>query len=263
MPKEQIEAAVERAARILQIEHLLARKPKALSGGQRQRVAIGRAIVRTPGVFLFDEPLSNLDAALRVQMRVELAQLHRELSTTMIYVTHDQVEAMTLASRIVVLNAGRIEQVGSPMQLYHHPDNLFVASFIGSPRMNLLDVSLVSAGSRETAVRLSDGTTLAVHVDTSSAVPGSSLTLGIRPEHLQATASSAAQASSLKGQIKVAEHLGDMTYLHVSFPGAAHDLVIRADADNPLQAGDTAYLTVPPQRGYLFDRSGRAFARCP
>jgi len=138
MSKVQIADAVQRAAQILRIEPLLERKPKDLSGGQRQRVAIGRAIVRKPDVFLFDEPLSNLDASLRVQMRIELANLHRELRSTMIYVTHDQVEAMTLADRIVVLNAGRIEQVGAPLELYHHPANLFVAGFLGSPRMNFL-----------------------------------------------------------------------------------------------------------------------------
>ena len=163
--KTEITEAVQKAAEILQIESLLDRRPKALSGGQRQRVAIGRAIVRKPGVFLFDEPLSNLDAGLRVQMRVELARLHKDLATTMVYVTHDQVEAMTLASRIVVLNQGRIEQVGAPLDLYRRPANRFVAGFIGSPKMNFLSCQLVSATEALATVRLEDGTQLTAQVD--------------------------------------------------------------------------------------------------
>ena len=163
--KTEITEAVQKAAEILQIESLLDRRPKALSGGQRQRVAIGRAIVRKPGVFLFDEPLSNLDAGLRVQMRVELARLHKDLATTMVYVTHDQVEAMTLASRIVVLNQGRIEQVGAPLDLYRRPANRFVAGFIGSPKMNFLTCKLVSATEALATVRLEDGTQLTAQVD--------------------------------------------------------------------------------------------------
>ena len=155
-----IDAAVRSAARKLHIEHLLDRKPKALSGGQKQRVAIGRAIVRKPNVFLFDEPLSNLDAALRASMRYELAKLHQELKTTMIYVTHDQVEAMTLAKRIVVLSAGRIEQVGTPMDVYSDPDNVFVAGFIGSPRMNFIDAEIQSIAPRRAVVRLPSGDTI-------------------------------------------------------------------------------------------------------
>ena len=163
--KTEITEAVQKAAEILQIESLLDRRPKALSGGQRQRVAIGRAIVRKPGVFLFDEPLSNLDAGLRVQMRVELARLHKDLATTMVYVTHDQVEAMTLATRIVVLNQGRIEQVGAPLELYRRPANRFVAGFIGSPKMNFLTCKLVSATDTLATVRLEDGTLLTAQVD--------------------------------------------------------------------------------------------------
>ena len=257
--KDQINAAVQHAAQILQIEHLLDRKPRALSGGQRQRVAIGRAIVRTPGVFLFDEPLSNLDAALRVQMRVELAQLHRQLNTTMIYVTHDQVEAMTLANRIVVLNAGRIEQTGSPMELYHHPVNLFAAGFIGSPRMNFLDAVLMSATPEQALVKLADGATLQVQADASAATAGAKVTLGFRPEHVSASAQP--QGQGFAGQVRVAEHLGDATFLYVAVPGAQADLVIRADADNPLQVAATAHLGVPANRCYLFDAAGRAFMR--
>jgi multiple sugar transport system ATP-binding protein len=261
MAKAEIAAAVQRAAQILQIQHLLERKPKALSGGQRQRVAIGRAIVRKPGVFLFDEPLSNLDAALRVQMRVEISQLHKELKTTMIYVTHDQVEAMTLANRIVVLNAGRIEQVGTPMELYHQPVNLFVAGFIGSPKMNFIEGELVSAGAAEAMVKLADGSTVPVRADASAAAPGSKVTLGARPEHVQATASAPAGQPALKGRVQVAERLGDITFLYVAVPGAPHDLVIRADPDNPLQIADTAWLGLPAQRCYLFDAAGQAFPR--
>ena len=257
--KEQINAAVQHAAQILQIEHLLDRKPRALSGGQRQRVAIGRAIVRTPGVFLFDEPLSNLDASLRVQMRVELAQLHKQLKTTMIYVTHDQVEAMTLANRIVVLNAGRIEQTGAPMDLYHHPVNLFVAGFIGSPKMNFLNAVLMSATPQQAVVKLADGATLQVQADASAATAGDKVTLGFRPEHVGATAEP--QGQGFAGQVRVAEHLGDSTFLYVAVPGADTDLVIRADADNPLQVGATAHLGVPAARCYLFDAAGRAFTR--
>ena len=161
----EIDATVESAARKLHIDHLLDKKPKVLSGGQRQRVAIGRAIVRKPKIFLFDEPLSNLDAALRVSMRHEFAKLHQELKTTMIYVTHDQMEAMTLAGRIVVLSAGRIEQVGTPMDLYNEPDNIFVAGFIGSPRMNFLDAKLLETGSRHVAVRLLSGDVVRADVD--------------------------------------------------------------------------------------------------
>jgi multiple sugar transport system ATP-binding protein len=259
MSKAEITAAVQRAAQILQIEPLLERKPKALSGGQRQRVAIGRAIVRKPGVFLFDEPLSNLDAALRVQMRVEIAHLHKELKTTMIYVTHDQVEAMTLANRIVVLNAGRIEQVGTPMDLYHHPVNLFVAGFIGSPKMNFIEGQIETTTEREATLRMADGSLLPVRVDARAAAPGSKVTVGIRPEHVLATGTPGPQ--HVKGKVHVAERLGDITFLYVAVRGAARDLVIRADADNPLSVSDTAYLTMPANRCYLFNADGQAFAR--
>ena len=257
--KEEQQAAVQRAAQILQIEHLLERKPKALSGGQRQRVAIGRAIVRKPGVFLFDEPLSNLDAALRVQMRVELARLHRELKTTMVYVTHDQVEAMTLANRIVVFNAGRIEQVGSPMELYHQPANLFVAGFIGSPKMNFIPVELVSASEQQARVKLADGHEVSVAVDASALPAGTKLTLGVRPEHLQA--GMARGDNELRGAVQVAEHLGDTTYLYVEVAGAQMPVVVRADPENPLAAGDIAHLGLQPQRCFLFDEQGRALPR--
>ena len=189
LPKAEIESSVMQAAKILHIEHLLQRKPKDLSGGQRQRVAIGRAIVRKPEVFLFDEPLSNLDTALRVKMRYEFAKLHEEFKTTMVYVTHDQVEAMTLADRIVVLQAGRIEQVGSPMALYEHPCNLFVAGFIGSPGMNVLDAVVVEASATFAIVRAGGGELIRCGVDAAKAKAGDPVKLGVRPEHLRVNVS--------------------------------------------------------------------------
>ncbi|MBX3607517.1 MAG: sn-glycerol-3-phosphate ABC transporter ATP-binding protein UgpC [Piscinibacter sp.] len=253
--KDEIKAAVDRAAQILQIEHLLERRPKALSGGQRQRVAIGRAIVRKPGVFLFDEPLSNLDAALRVQMRVELSRLHKELATTMIYVTHDQVEAMTLAHRIVVLNKGAIEQVGTPLELYHSPVNQFVAGFIGSPKMNFLAATLVSATPGLASVRLRDGTVVQVAADASALPAGAELTLGVRPEHLGAHA--AAVDNAVQAHVQLAEHLGDTIYLHAVPAGAETALTVRTEPDNPLDTGDTAWLSLPPRRCFLFDAAGK------
>jgi len=253
--KDEMRAAVNRAAQVLQIEHLLERKPKALSGGQRQRVAIGRAIVRKPGVFLFDEPLSNLDAALRVQMRVELSRLHQELKTTMIYVTHDQVEAMTLAHRIVVLNSGRIEQVGTPMELYHRPVNRFVAGFIGSPKMNFIDGTLDKAAEGLARVTLADGSAVAVAADAAGLAPGARVSVGLRPEHVDAGA--APREGALRAHVQLAEHLGDITYLHVMLAGATAPMTVRTAPENPLNTGDTAWLSFPPQRGFLFDEQGR------
>ena len=252
---EQMNTAVQRAAQILQIEHLLERKPKALSGGQRQRVAIGRAIVRKPGVFLFDEPLSNLDAGMRVQMRVELARLHKELKTTMIYVTHDQVEAMTLANRIVVLNAGKVEQVGTPMELYHRPVNQFVAGFIGSPKMNFIAGTLASADSAQATVQLEEGATIQVAADATSLAAGAKLTLGIRPEHVQAGA--APSFNAVKAHVQLAEHLGDTVYLYLLVSGATENLTVRTEPENPLDTGDMAYLALPPKRCYLFTEQGQ------
>lgn len=256
---KEIDGAVKRAADILQIEHLLDRKPKALSGGQRQRVAIGRAIVRTPGVFLFDEPLSNLDASLRVQMRVELARLHRELKTTMVYVTHDQVEAMTLASRIVVFNAGRIEQVGTPMQLYREPVNLFVAGFIGSPTMNFVSGKLVEAHEQHALIELEDQTRIKAAVDARRLSQGARVTLGVRPEHLEASTQPVDNA--MAAEVLAAEHLGDVTYLYLNVQGATQ-VVSRADPENTLAIGDKAFLHLPPNRCYLFDADGKALNRC-
>jgi multiple sugar transport system ATP-binding protein len=256
----EIDAAVKRAAAILRIEHLLDRKPKDLSGGQRQRVAIGRAIVRKPGVFLFDEPLSNLDAALRVQMRVELARLHRELGTTMVYVTHDQVEAMTLADRIVVFHDGRIEQVGTPNELYQRPVNLFVAGFIGSPNMNFIPVRMVHSETDTAVVETVDGVHLQVKVDAGAVESGAPLTLGVRPEHMDVHTSATSAQNVIAATVLASEHLGDVTYLHLNVAGDV-TAIARTDPENTLEIGDRAVVHLPPQRLQLFDVQGRALLR--
>lgn len=257
LDKPQMKAAVDRAAKILQIEALLERKPKELSGGQRQRVAIGRAIVRKPEVFLFDEPLSNLDAALRVQMRIEITKLHRELRTTMIYVTHDQVEAMTLANRIVVLSDGNVEQVGTPLDLYHHPRNLFVAGFIGSPKMNFIEGKLITASDETATIQLADGSLIEAAVDASTEVVGAKVTVGIRPEHWNFDTSN----NNISGKVIAAEHLGESTVLYLQAPGALDHLVVRADATHDAKTGDKINVHLPPGRCYLFNEAGAAFRR--
>ena len=238
------------AARVLQLEHLLDRLPKALSGGQRQRVAIGRAIVRQPQVFLFDEPLSNLDASLRVQMRIELSKLHRTLATTMIYVTHDQVEAMTLADRIVVLNAGRIEQVGPPLELYHRPDNLFVAGFLGAPPMNFLAGQVSAAGADGGTITLAGGAQVAVPAAASLAV-GSRVTVGIRPEHLTVEA-----AGGIAADVFAVERLGEGTYLYAKVEQSGEQIVARADPDRAWQIGERVLFGAPLSRVHVFDQAG-------
>jgi multiple sugar transport system ATP-binding protein len=255
--KEGVDERVRRAARILQIEHLLERKPKQLSGGQRQRVAIGRAIVRDPRVFLFDEPLSNLDAALRVQMRIEIAKLHHDLAATMIYVTHDQVEAMTLADRIVVLNAGVVEQFGSPLELYHHPQNLFVAGFIGSPRMNFLDGEVASVSANGITVNVADGAALTAPVVQNGATPGQKVTVGVRPEHL---IEGGGGAGELKGRVIAVEHLGGETYIYLE-RGGAEPLVVKADGNSQTKVDELLPVGVPAAACYLFDEQGQAFPR--
>ncbi|WP_394789765.1 ABC transporter ATP-binding protein [Rhodoferax sp.] len=254
--KSQIQTMVHKAAEVLQITHLLERKPKALSGGQRQRVAIGRSIVRDPEVFLFDEPLSNLDAALRVQMRIELSKLHKELGTTMIYVTHDQVEAMTLADRIAIFNAGIIEQVGTPLQLYNQPANLFVASFLGSPKINLLPVECLAQTAQGTTVRLPGGVALTLPVGGSGTAAGSMLTLGIRPEHLHAEAQDG--DIGVQASFELLEHLGDMQLAYYRLPGADAPWSVKlpALAAHP-EAASSATLWLPPAHCYLFGGDGR------
>ncbi|RLT95973.1 ABC transporter ATP-binding protein [Ketobacter sp.] len=263
-----IQQRVQESARILQIEHLLQRKPKALSGGQRQRVAIGRAIVRKPRVFLFDEPLSNLDAALRVQMRLELKRLHRELGTTMIYVTHDQVEAMTLADRIVVLNGGKVEQVGTPLELYHHPANLFVAGFIGSPKMNFIAGKVVASNGKQVQVDIGAGNPIPVEVGEASALgSGAPVTLGVRPEHLSVTRASAngnnEPPANVEGTVVAVEHLGSEAYVHLNLKTDApvEPLVFRANGDVVWETGQPVVLKMEPHKCYLFDDSGAAVAR--
>ncbi|AFL49944.1 multiple sugar transport system ATP-binding protein [Sinorhizobium fredii] len=251
--RTEIEPKVRRAAEILQIEKLLDRKPKALSGGQRQRVAIGRAIVREPRIFLFDEPLSNLDAELRVQMRVEISRLHRDLGNTMIYVTHDQVEAMTMADKIVVLNSGRIEQVGAPLDLYNNPVNRFVAGFIGSPKMNFLKARIGGVSENETAVEVCGGTIrLPRHL--SGATPGQEVTFGIRPEHLAARDSGIALAAV---NVELVENLGGETMLYGITPDS-QQLTIALEGQQKVERGANLSVYFEPARCHVFGADGRA-----
>ena len=264
MKRQQVDDAVQQAAAVLQISHLLQRKPKDLSGGQRQRVAIGRAIVRKPAVFLFDEPLSNLDASLRVQMRIELSRLHQELKTTMIYVTHDQVEAMTLGERIVVFNAGRIEQVGTPLDLYDNPGNLFVAGFLGAPKMNFLKAEAETVADNEVIVRMSDASLMTLAVSGHGIQPGDSLTLGIRAEHMSISPASEAGATGVVMCTELVEHLGDSVIVYAKLAGEPAMIAIKLSTDAPvLKAGDRFVAKLPPQRCHLFDASGRACKRIP
>ncbi|NJO38003.1 MAG: sn-glycerol-3-phosphate ABC transporter ATP-binding protein UgpC [Rhizobiales bacterium] len=259
--QDSVDERVRKAASILQIEPLLDRKPKQLSGGQRQRVAIGRAIVRDPKVFLFDEPLSNLDAALRVQMRIEIAKLHNALDATMIYVTHDQVEAMTLADKIVVLNAGVVEQFGSPLELYHHPDNLFVAGFIGSPKMNFLEGEIQSVGGNGVTVSLPGGERVVAGVAANGAAPGQKVTLGVRPEHLIDGGMGDGKADAeIKGKAIAVEHLGGETYAYLD-RGGAEPLVIKTGGDARIQVDEVVPVGIQTQTCYLFDENGKAFQR--
>ena len=227
MPEAEQEKRVAHAAKILNLDSYLERKPGQLSGGQRQRVAIGRAIVREPSAFLFDEPLSNLDAALRVNMRVEISQLHNSLQTTMIYVTHDQVEAMTMADKIVVLRAGRVEQVGSPLELYSKPANKFVGGFIGSPNMNFIE----GEGAAKHGAR----------------------TIGVRPEHWKLSLTE----GEFPGTVGVAEHLGSDTFLHIDLDQGAH-IIARAEGEFPVHHGDRIWLTPQEGRIYKFRQDGLA-----
>lgn len=262
--KSVVDERVDEAARILQLQALLERKPKAMSGGQRQRVAIGRSIVQQPRVFLFDEPLSNLDVALRVQMRQEIARLHRRLKTTSIYVTHDQVEAMTLADQIVVLSplaqdaATNLEQVGKPLELYHHPANLFVAGFIGSPKMNFFDGVIAKSGEQETHVRLTTGETLKACVDTSKADPGSRVVLGIRPEHTLAETDS---GNAVDGRIEALERLGAESFIYMNHDTIREHFIVRVEDSLRREEGSKIRVELSPEHCYLFDANGTAFRR--
>ena len=252
--KAEIAEAVDAAAGTLDIAHLLDRRPKELSGGQRQRVAIGRAIVRQPKVFLFDEPLSNLDAALRVRMRYEFASLHKALGTTMIYVTHDQVEAMTLADRIVVLNGGVIEQVGTPDDLYARPDTMFVAGFIGSPTMNLIPATYAGPGAKGSLVKLAGGQVIETMIAIETIASGTILTLGVRPEH----AGTDGATNRLTGTVGMVESLGAVHHVHLAVEGLTEPLV----ASLPTRpAGETLSIALAPETLHLFDEHGRALPR--
>ncbi|WP_275693114.1 ABC transporter ATP-binding protein [Devosia lacusdianchii] len=244
-PKAEVDQRVREAARILQIENYLDRMPKALSGGQRQRVAIGRAIVRNPQVFLFDEPLSNLDASLRAQTRIEIAKLHDTLTATMIYVTHDQVEAMTLADRIVVLNAGKIEQVGSPLELYRNPVNTFVAGFIASQRMNFLTVTPTSSGLTLPGNRL---------LTLSHPQLANARTLGVRPEHM---ALASPESAHFSGTLSVIEQFGEYALAYVELP-TGELVTVKLDGAPDLQLHETVHIGLPPEGVHLFDEAGRA-----
>ena len=249
-PKDVRDRKIRDAAKILQMEHLLDRKPAQLSGGQRQRVAIGRAIVRQPEVFLFDEPLSNLDAALRVDMRMELAKLHQDLGATMIYVTHDQVEAMTLADKIVVLNAGVVQQVGPPIELYQRPANLFVAGFIGSPKMNFVQVQVESVSANGLTIRGKDIASITVPASPGTVKPGDMLTLGVRPHHLVP-----AQSGSIVGRVNIVERLGNETNVNLDLPSGTSWLVV-LDGDNIIKPGQSLALGFDADKAILFDANG-------
>lgn len=262
--KEAIAQRVNQVAEILQLAHLLNRKPKELSGGQRQRVAIGRTLVSQPDVFLLDEPLSNLDAALRVQMRVEISKLHKKLNRTMIYVTHDQVEAMTLADKIVVLQAGNVEsnvaQIGKPLELYHYPANRFVAGFIGSPKMNFLPVRVIDVREGGVKIELPDSTHLNfwIPVESDGVQVGDNLSLGIRPEHLVPSSQS---EIAFSGRVKVVEQLGNETQVHLEIPPIKQSLVYRQNDIVLVKEGDEMSIGINPNRCHLFKENGEACQR--
>jgi len=250
---------VARAAEKLQIAELLDRKPAQLSGGQRQRVALGRAIVREPAVFLLDEPLSNLDAGLRARTRLELAKLHRELGATMLYVTHDQLEAMTLGERLVVLRTGRIEQVGPPLEIYRHPRNLFVAGFIGSPAMNFLAGRVLAADPDAVLCEVADGARVRAAVRGDRVGPGASVTVGIRPEHLQPVR---ATDVALGGAVTVVEPVGEACFAYVEVAGARDGLLVaRLGAEARVAPGTSLHLHAAPEHVHVFDAAGEALPR--
>ncbi|NBB48644.1 sn-glycerol-3-phosphate ABC transporter ATP-binding protein UgpC [Rhizobium sp. CRIBSB] len=256
--KEEIDRRVRSAANILQLGPYLDRLPKALSGGQRQRVAIGRAICRDPKVFLFDEPLSNLDAALRVATRIEISKLNDSMpDTTMIYVTHDQVEAMTLADRIVVLSAGRIEQVGPPLELYERPANLFVARFIGSPAMNIMPVTVIGTGDA-TRIKLKDGSEVTVDVPTATADQGKAASFGVRPEDL---AIATGEDFLFEGDVEIVEALGEVTLLYVNGPVEEEPVVVKLPGIVDVKKGQTLRFAADKTKLHLFDAAGQTYRR--
>jgi len=254
MPKAEVRARVDRAAKLLHLDQLLERKPKQLSGGQRQRVAIGRCIVKQPKLFLFDEPLSNLDAKLRVRMRVELLNLHYETQNTAVYVTHDQVEAMTMADKIVILNDGYIEQLGSPMSVYDGPANKFVAGFIGSPQMNFLSCQAGSATAKGVECSANGLAALTLPVRPETWKEGESISVGVRPEHIDLEPEE--RSVPLKGTVIIVENLGGETYLHVEIT-AGIQLMTKLHGHHGPARGDKITLHIPADRIYLFDKDDR------
>lgn len=253
MSPDALEQRVHKAAEILQLTDKLGLKPGQLSGGQRQRVAIGRSIVREPRVFLFDEPLSNLDAALRGDMRIELSQLHRALDATMVYVTHDQIEAMTMADRIVVLNGGRVEQFGTPMELYHHPATKFVAGFIGQPNMNFLPATIKQAKENSVTVDLESGGTLVLPVEAGAAKPGDRVEVGVRPENLNV-------GKGIDLNVDVIERLGGVTLTYGAL-GDGTQFCASLDGGVTASEGETLSLSVDPADCHLFDTNGKVLRR--
>jgi len=252
-PAGEIDQAVRAAADTLGLTALFDRKPKELSGGQRQRAAIGRATVRRPSIFLFDEPLSNLDASLRVKMRHEFARLHDTLETTMVYVTHDQIEAMTLADRIVVLKDGRIEQTGSPHELYNHPVNRFVAGFIGSPAMNFLAGSVVESRSDNIIVRLKSGATIQVPARSRELSPDSLVTIGIRPEHV----STESNHNFVETEVMLVEPLGSHSYVYLDTPDTDEPLIFRGSGNFRATKGDRLTVSISADHCHIFENDGK------
>ncbi|WP_394790769.1 ABC transporter ATP-binding protein [Rhodoferax sp.] len=252
MAEAEIDSRIQDAARMLELDQLLQRKPGQLSGGQRQRVAIGRSIVKNPSAFLFDEPLSNLDAALRTRTRVELARLHLRLQSTMVFVTHDQVEAMTLATRIVVMNKGRIEQIGSPMDIYRRPATRFVAGFIGQPAMNFLDAERLAPQDGRLCLQLVNGSILQTALMDAAVPAASQLTVGIRAEFITLDAQ-----GSLPGRVDVVERLGDRTLVHVGLADGS-SVVAEAHRDSEVRNGEAVTLRIDSARVHVFDAAGIA-----
>ncbi len=252
LPNDQVAERVGRAAKVLQLESRLQHRPGQLSGGQRQRVAIGRAIVRQPKIFLFDEPLSNLDAALRSEMRIELMELHKRLGSTMVYVTHDQIEAMTMADKIVVLNSGRIEQVGSPLELYHKPRNLFVAGFIGSPRMNFISGTCTEAADGKVTIALADGSAVTLQRNAPQ-LKGKAVTIGVRPEHIGLGAGEI----SFSITPRIVEELGIHTIIYSSVPGSDAFTVL-IEGETSVSDSEAVTVGFAASAAHLFDADGNA-----
>lgn len=255
--KAAIESRIRHAAEILKIDHLLGRLPRELSGGQRQRVAIGRAIVREPKLFLFDEPLSNLDAALRVKTRLEIAKLHRQLGATIVYVTHDQVEAMTLGDRIVVMNDGQIQQSGTPLELYQQPDNLFVATFIGSPKMNLFTGTICAIEMQALRIQLASGQEVRAEVEPARAQLGDTVTVGLRAEHILDDLSG---SEVFSGTVNIVEHLGEANFIYLTLQNG-QELVVRGNGEKTVHIGETLGVSTRSRAFHVFDAEGRAMRR--